>query len=57
MAGNRIGVRLLAGARDPWALLLSTFGGGTVWAFGASGSVGTAGVMFGTAVIVGAITG
>jgi hypothetical protein len=59
MAGNRIGARLPAGARDPWALLLSTFGGGTVWAFGASIplSVGTAGVMLGTAVIVGALTG
>jgi hypothetical protein len=59
MAGNRIGGRLLAGARDPWALLLSTFGGGTVWAFGASIplSVGTAGVMLGTAVIIAALTG
>ena len=58
MAGNGIGTRLLAAARDPWASLLSTFGGGTVWAFGASVSlsVGTAGVMLGTAVIIGALT-
>ena len=59
MAGRRIGSRLLASAREPWALLLSTFGGGTVWAFGASipQSVGTAAVMLGTAATVGALTG
>jgi hypothetical protein len=58
MAGNRFGVRLVACARDPWALLLSTFGGALVWAFGASIplSVGTAGAMFGTAAVVGALT-
>ena len=59
MARSRIGARLLAVVRDPWALLLSTFGGGTVWAFGASipQSVGTAAVMLGTAATVGALTG
>ncbi len=58
MAGSRFGARLLAGVPDPWALLLSTFGGGTVWAFGASIplSVCIAGVMLGTAVTVGALT-
>ena len=58
MAHNRFGARLLASVRDPWALLLSTFGGGAVWAFGASIplSVCTAGVMFGTAAVVGALT-
>ena len=58
MAGNRFGARLLAGVRDPWALLLSTFGGGAVWAFGTSIplSVGTAGVMLATAAMVGALT-
>jgi hypothetical protein len=58
MAGNRFGARLLAGARDPWALLLSVFGGGSVWAFGGSIplSAGTAAVMLGTAAVVGAVT-
>ena len=58
MTGNRFGPRLLIAARDPWALLLSTFAGGTVWAFGSPLplSVGTAGVMLGTATVVGAIT-
>jgi hypothetical protein len=58
MAGNRFGPSLLVAARDPWALLLSTFTGGTVWAFGSpiSLSVGTAGVMVGTATVVGALT-
>jgi hypothetical protein len=58
MAGNRVGARVFASARDPWALLLSTFGGGAVWALGASIplSVGTVGVMLGTAAVVGALT-
>jgi hypothetical protein len=58
MAGNRVGACALASVRDPWALLLSTFGGGAVWAFGASipQSIGTAGVMLGTAAMVGALT-
>jgi hypothetical protein len=58
MAGNQFGPSLLVAARDPWALLLSTFTGGTVWAFGSptSLSVGTAGVMLGTATVVGALT-
>jgi len=57
MARNSIGARLLATARDPWALLLSVFGGGMAWALGASAplSAGTAAVMFGTAVTVGAL--
>ena len=32
MMRNGFGARLLTGARDPWALLVSTFGGGTAWA-------------------------
>ena len=58
MAGSRFGARLVAGVRDPWALLLSTVGGGMAWAFGASIplSVGTAGAMLGTAAVVGALT-
>ena len=45
-------------SRDPWALLLSVFGGGAVWAFGTSIplSVGTAAVMLATAAVVGALT-
>jgi hypothetical protein len=58
MAGTRLGSRLLASVRDPWVSLLSTFGGGAVWAFGASIplSVGTAGMMLGTAAVIGALT-
>ena len=58
MARNGIGARLLANTRDPWALLLSVFGGGMAWAFGAPVplSVGTAAVMLGTAATVGAFT-
>jgi hypothetical protein len=58
MTRNGIGARLVAGTRDPWALLLSVFGGGMAWAFGASVplSVGTAAVMLGTAATVGALT-
>jgi hypothetical protein len=58
MAGNRFGARVFASVRDPWALLLSTFGGGAVWAFGASVplSVATTAAMLGTAATVGAVT-
>ena len=58
MAGTCVGALVFASVRDPWALLLSTFGGGAVWAFGASIplSIGTAGVMLGTAATVGALT-
>ena len=58
MAGNRVGPRVFASVYDAWALLLSTFGGGAAWAFGASIplSIGTAGVMLGTAATVGALT-
>ena len=58
MAGNRFGTRLRAGVREPWALLLSAFGGGAVWAVGGSIplSVATASVMLGTAATVGAFT-
>jgi hypothetical protein len=58
MAGSRLRARLLAAVSDPWAVLLSTFGGGAVWAFGASLplSAATAGVMFGTAAVVGVLT-
>jgi hypothetical protein len=57
MVGNGVGVRLPADMRDPWALLLSVFGGGAVWAFGTSIplAVGTAGVMFVTAALVGVV--
>jgi len=59
MARNRFGARLLAAARDPWALLLSAFGGGASWAMGASVllSAGTAVVMLSAATVVGALTG
>jgi hypothetical protein len=58
MSGDRFGRSLVVAARDPWALLLSTLAGGTVWAFGSPIplSVGTAGVMLGTATVVGALT-
>jgi hypothetical protein len=58
MNDRRFGARVVAGARDPWALLLSTFGGGAVWAFGASVALSavTAGVMLGTAAVVAAFT-
>ena len=58
MAGNGVGPHLPASLRDPWALLLSVFGGGAVWAFGTSIplSVGTAAVMLATAAVVGALT-
>ncbi|MCW2687660.1 MAG: hypothetical protein JWR37_2550 [Mycobacterium sp.] len=58
MARNGVGSCLLAAGRDPWALLLSAFGAGTAWAFGASipMSVGTAAVMLATAATVGAFT-
>ena len=58
MMRNGFGARLLASARDPWALLVSAFGGGTAWAFGTPIplSVGTALVMLGTAATVGALT-
>jgi len=58
MAGDRFGTRLRAGVCEPWALLLSTFAGGAVWALGGSIqlSVATAGVMLGTAATVGAFT-
>lgn len=58
MADNRFRARLLSSICDPWALLLSTFGGATAWAFGASIalSAGTAVVMFSTAAAVGALT-
>jgi len=58
MAGNWFGPALLVAARDPWALLLSAFAGGTVWAFGSPIplSVGTTAVMLGTATVVGALT-
>jgi hypothetical protein len=58
MAGSRFGTRVRAGVLDPWALLLSAFCGGAVWAFGASIplSAVTAGVMLGTATTVGALT-
>ena len=56
MADNRFRVRLLASMRDPWALLLSAFGGAAAWAFGATVpvSAATTVVMLGTAGAVGA---
>jgi hypothetical protein len=58
MAHNRFRARLLASMRDPWAQLLSTFGGATAWAFGASItlSAATTVVMLGTAAAFGALT-
>ena len=56
MTDNRFRVRVLASMRDPWAMLLSTFGGAAAWAFGAtiSLSAATTVVMLGTAAAVGA---
>jgi hypothetical protein len=58
MKRNGFGTRMMVAMRDPWALLLSAFGGGMAWAFGASIplSAATAAVMLGTAVAVGALT-
>ena len=58
MAHNRFRGRLLTGMRDPWALLLSTFGGATAWAFGTAIplAVTTTAMMLGVAAIVGALT-
>ena len=58
MTDNRFRARLLASMRDPWALLVSTFGGATAWAFGASIplSAATTVVMLGTVTVVGAFT-
>jgi hypothetical protein len=57
MAHNDFRARLQASMRDPWALLLSTFGGATAWAFGASIplSAATTVVMLSTAAVVGAL--
>lgn len=58
MTDKRFRARLLASMRDPWALLLSTFGGATAWAFGATIplSAATTVVMLATAAAVGAFT-
>jgi hypothetical protein len=58
MADNRFRARVLASMRDPWALLLSTFGGATGWASGASIplAAATTVVMLGTAAAFGALT-
>lgn len=58
MASRHRGTRLLRAARDPWALLLAVFGGGTAWAVGVTPPlcVGTSGVMLATAAVVGALT-
>jgi len=58
MKHNGFRTQLAAAMRDPWGLLLSAFGGGMAWTFGASIplSAGTAAVMLGTAVAVGALT-
>ncbi len=59
MARNRFGAQLGRGMRNPWALLLSTFGGALAWAFGTPVplAVWTAGVMLATAAAVGVLTG
>jgi hypothetical protein len=58
MADNHFRTRLPASLCDPWTLLLSTFGGATAWAFGASIplSAATTVVMLATAAAVGALT-
>lgn len=58
MMSTRCGVRLLTSVCDAWALLLSAFGGGAAWAFGAPIpiSVGTAATMLATAAAVDALT-
>src|SRR4029078_9835499 len=59
MARSGFGARLGRGMCNPWALLLSTFGGALAWALGTPVplSVGTAVVMLATAAAVGAFTG
>jgi hypothetical protein len=59
MAGKRFGMRMTAGGRDAWVLLLSVFGGATAWGFGMSvpQSVGAAGAMLGAALVVSAVRG
>lgn len=58
MARNEFRALLLSSMRDPWTLLLSTFGGATAWAFGASIplAAATTFVMLGTAAAFGALT-
>src|SRR5258705_2274182 len=58
MADNRFGARLLAGMRDPWAVVLLSVGGGAVGPFGPSVRlpVGPAAVMLGPAAVGGALT-
>lgn len=58
MADKRFRMRATAGARDPWVLLSTAFGGATAWGFGMSvpQSVGAAGAMFGAALVVSALT-
>ncbi len=58
MTHNSFRSCLPAGTHDPWALLLSTFGGATAWVLGASIplSAATTVVMLGTAAAVGAFT-
>jgi hypothetical protein len=58
MMSTRCGARLLTSVCDSWVLLLSAFGGGAAWAFGAPIpiSVGTAATMLATAAAVDALT-
>lgn len=58
MMSTRCGARLVTSVCDPWALLLSAFGGGAAWAFGAPIpiSVGTAATMLATAAAIDALT-
>lgn len=59
MTGRSFGARLGRAMCNPWALLLSTFGGGLAWAVGSpmSLSLGTTAVMLVTAGTVRALTG
>ena len=58
MNSQSFAARLLAGVRDPWALLLAVFGGAVVWAFGTSVLVSgaTAAAMLATAAGISALT-
>jgi hypothetical protein len=59
MSTTKLGPRLLTTARNPWAMVISALGGGILWAMEIPTSLAatTATVMFGTAVVVGALSG
>jgi hypothetical protein len=58
MAHNGFHARMLTSLHDPWALLLSTFGGAMAWASGTTVplAAATTGIMLATAAMAGALT-